>query len=173
MLISVRNKVNQLNIYIYIYPLCLEPRLTPLCTLFYLGLFTFNWRTTTSHLYCVGVCHILILTSHFCCLVAQLCPTLGDPTSAWLLCPSLSSSLLKLMSVELVMLTNRLILCLPSPLAFNLSQYQDLFQWVSSSHQVAKAMNVPSLVNLPLTPLNILSGLSRLILTALWSKNCY
>ena len=26
----------------------------------------------------------------------------------------------------------------PSPLAFNLSQHQGLFQWVSSSHQVAK-----------------------------------
>ena len=26
----------------------------------------------------------------------------------------------------------------PSPLAFNLSQYQGLFQWVSSSHQVPK-----------------------------------
>ena len=29
-------------------------------------------------------------------------------------------------------------LSFPSPPAFNLSQYQDLFQWVSSSHQVAK-----------------------------------
>ena len=28
----------------------------------------------------------------------------------------------------------------PSPLAFNLSQYQGLFQWVSSLHQVAKVL---------------------------------
>ena len=28
----------------------------------------------------------------------------------------------------------------PSPLAFNLSQHQGIFQWVSSSHQVAKAL---------------------------------
>ena len=28
----------------------------------------------------------------------------------------------------------------PSPPAFNLSQHQDLFQWVSSSHQVAKVL---------------------------------
>ena len=28
----------------------------------------------------------------------------------------------------------------PSPLAFNLSQHQGLFQWVSSSHQVAKVL---------------------------------
>ena len=28
----------------------------------------------------------------------------------------------------------------PSPLAFNVSQHQGLFQWVSSSHQVAKGL---------------------------------
>ena len=28
----------------------------------------------------------------------------------------------------------------PSPSAFNLSQHQDLFQWVNSSHQVAKVL---------------------------------
>ena len=30
----------------------------------------------------------------------------------------------------------------PSPPAFNLSQHQDLFQWVSSSHQVAKVLEL-------------------------------
>ena len=30
----------------------------------------------------------------------------------------------------------------PSPPAFNLSQHQDLFQWVSSSHQVAKILEL-------------------------------
>ena len=30
----------------------------------------------------------------------------------------------------------------PSPLAFNLSQHQGLFQWVSSSHQVAKLLEL-------------------------------
>ena len=34
------------------------------------------------------------------------------------------------------------ILPLPSPLAFNLSQHQGLFQWVSSSHQVAKVLEL-------------------------------
>ena len=53
-----------------------------------------------------------------------------------------SWSLLKLMSVELVMLSNHLILCPPSPLSFNLSQHQGLFQWVSSSHQVAKVLEL-------------------------------
>ena len=32
----------------------------------------------------------------------------------------------------------------PSPPAFNLSQHQGLFQWVSSSHQVAKVLEYPN-----------------------------
>ena len=52
-----------------------------------------------------------------------------------------SRSLLKLMFIESVTPSNCLILChLPSPPAFNLSQHQGLFQWVSSSHQVAKVL---------------------------------
>ena len=43
-----------------------------------------------------------------------------------------SRSLLRLMSPELVMLSNYHILCKPpSPFAFDLSQHQDLFQWVT------------------------------------------
>ena len=49
-----------------------------------------------------------------------------------------SRSLLKLMSIESVMPSNHLDLCCPILLsAFNLSQHQGLFQWVSSTHQVA------------------------------------
>ena len=36
--------------------------------------------------------------------------------------------------------SNHLILSSPSPPALNLSQHQGLFQWVSSSHQVAKVL---------------------------------
>ena len=49
-----------------------------------------------------------------------------------------SQSLLKFMSIELVMLSNPLSLCCSSSLAFNLSQHQGLFQWVSSSHLVKR-----------------------------------
>ena len=49
-----------------------------------------------------------------------------------------SQSLPKLMSIESVMPSNHLfLLSSPSP-AFNPSQHQGLFKWVSSSHQVAK-----------------------------------
>ena len=55
---------------------------------------------------------------------------------------TISRSLLKFMSVESVMLFNHLIFCLPPSLAFNLSQYENLFQWVGTSHQVAKVLEL-------------------------------
>ena len=53
-------------------------------------------------------------------------------TSSW--------SLLKLTSIELVMPPNHLILCVPFSSCLQSSQHQDLFKWVSSSHQVAKVL---------------------------------
>ena len=51
-----------------------------------------------------------------------------------------SQSLLKFMSIQSVMPSNNLILSSSSPPTFNLCQHQGLFQWVSSSHQVAKVL---------------------------------
>ena len=51
-----------------------------------------------------------------------------------------SQSLLKLMSIELVMPSNHHPLSSPFPPAFSLSQHQGLFRWVSSSHLVAKVL---------------------------------
>ena len=51
----------------------------------------------------------------------------------------------KPMSIESVMPSSHLILCLllsPSPPTFSLSQHQGLFQWVSSSHQMAKVLEL-------------------------------
>ena len=53
-----------------------------------------------------------------------------------------SWSLLKLMSIESVMPSNHLILLSPSPPVFNLSKHQGIFQWVSSSHQVARVLEL-------------------------------
>ena len=53
-----------------------------------------------------------------------------------------SQSLLRLLSVESVMPSNHLILSSPSPPTFNHSQHQGLFQWVSSSHRVAKVLEL-------------------------------
>ena len=49
-----------------------------------------------------------------------------------------SRSLLKLLSTDAIQPSHPL--SSPSPPAFNLSQHQGLFQWVSSSHQVAKVL---------------------------------
>ena len=51
-----------------------------------------------------------------------------------------SWSSLRLMSIELVMPSNHLILCHPLLLLPYLSQDQGLFQWNSSSHEVAKVL---------------------------------
>ena len=55
---------------------------------------------------------------------------------------TISRSLRKLMPVELVMLQPSCPLSSPSPPPFGLSQHQGLCQWVSSSHQVAKALEL-------------------------------
>ena len=51
-----------------------------------------------------------------------------------------SRSLLKLMSIEFVMPSHPL--SSPSSHAFNPSQHQGIFQWVSSSYQVAKVLEL-------------------------------
>ena len=58
---------------------------------------------------------------------------------------TISQSLLKLMSIRLVMPSNHFIhpLTSPSPPASNLFQHQVLFQWLSSSHLLAKKLQLP------------------------------
>ena len=53
---------------------------------------------------------------------------------------SISQSLLKLMSIELVMPSNHLILCRPLLLLPSIFSSIRIFQWVSSLHQVAKVL---------------------------------
>ena len=63
-------------------------------------------------------------------------------------------SLLKLISIELVMPSNHLILCRPLLLLPSIfSHHQSLFHWVSSSHQVAKVFPVSALASF--LPVNI------------------
>ena len=77
--------------------------------------------------------------------VAQWCPLFVTPGTAAReasLYITNSQSLLKLTSIELVdaIQPSHPLSC-PSP-AFNLSQHQDLLQWVGSSHQVVKVMEL-------------------------------
>ena len=54
---------------------------------------------------------------------------------------TISWSLPKLMSIEYVMPSSHFILCHSLP-ALSLSQHQSLFQWINSSHQVAKVLEL-------------------------------
>ena len=66
-----------------------------------------------------------------------------DCNSPGLLFLTISWSLLKLTSIESVMLSNQSRPLLPpSPPALNLSQHQGLFQWVGSLHQVAELLDL-------------------------------
>ena len=75
------------------------------------------------------------------CSVVTLCnPTAAAQQAS--LSFTISWSLLKLMPIELVRPSNHLILCHWWPLALSLSQHQELFQWVSSSHKEAKVLEL-------------------------------
>ena len=89
-----------------------------------------------------------------------MCPTLYDPMdcSIWGF-PVLrqSRSFLKFMSIRVNdAIQPSHLLSSPSASAFNLSQHQSLFQWVSSSHQVAKVLE---LQRFSVSPYNEYSGL--------------
>ena len=77
-----------------------------------------------------------------CCSVAQLCLTLCDPMDC--ITPGFPAlhHLLELAQTHVHWVGNAIqpshLPSSPSPPAFNLSQHQGLFQWVSSLHQVAK-----------------------------------
>ena len=82
------------------------------------------------------VVQLLSCVQLFATLWTAACQASLSFTSSW--------SLLKLMSIELVMPSNHLILCHSSASlpALYLSQHQGLFQWVGSSHQVAKILEL-------------------------------
>ena len=77
-----------------------------------------------------------------CCLVAKSCPTLCNcmNCSMWGFC--ILHYLQEFAQTYISWIDDAIQpfhpLLFPSPPAFNLSQHQSLFQWVSSSHQVTK-----------------------------------
>ena len=80
-----------------------------------------------------------------CCSVAKSCPTLWPHglQHKRLPCPSLLPKFAQILVhwVDDGIQSSHPLLP-TSPLAFNLSQYQGLFQWVGSSHQVAKVLEL-------------------------------
>ena len=76
--------------------------------------------------------------------VAQLCLTLHDPMDCRMPGLPVHHQLLEFTQTQVHWVGDAIqpshLLLSPSPPAFNLSQHQGLFQWVSSSYQVAKVL---------------------------------
>ena len=81
-----------------------------------------------------------------CCSVTKSCPTLCDPMDCTIPGFSVLHHLPKLAQAHVHWVGVAIQPSHPrsscSPPAFNLSQYQGLFQWVHSSHQVAKILEL-------------------------------
>ena len=91
-------------------------------------------------------CHIMVILSFFLVVlnsVAQSCPTLCDPVDYSMSGFPVCQQLLRLAQTHVHQVSDAIHpshpLLSPSSPAFNLSQNQGLFQWVSSLYQVAKA----------------------------------
>ena len=86
--------------------------------------------------------HLGILTQNQFSLVAQLCPILCDPMDCSTPGFPVHHQFPELTQTHVHRVGDAIQpshpLSCPSPPTFNLSQYHGLFQWVSSSHQVAK-----------------------------------
>ena len=87
---------------------------------------------------------LCMLMNFCCCSVAQSCPTLCDPMDCKApLSLTISRSLLKLMSIESVMPSRHLILCYPLLLLPSVfPSIRVFFQWIGSSHQMAKVLEL-------------------------------
>ena len=89
--------------------------------------------------------HVRVIWVHFSS-VAQLCPTLCNPMDWRTPGFPVHHQLLELAQTHVRRVSDAIQpphpLSSPSPPAFNLSQHQDLFQWVSSSHEVAKVLEL-------------------------------
>ena len=78
--------------------------------------------------------------------VAQSCPTLCDPMDCNMPGLPIHHQLLEFTQTHIHWVGDAIqpshLLSSPSPLALNLSLHQGLFQWVRSSHQVAKVLEL-------------------------------
>ena len=76
--------------------------------------------------------------------LTQLCPTLSDPMDCRMPGLPVHHQFLEFTQTHVLWIGDAIQpshpLSFPSPLFFNLFQYQDLFQWVSSYHQMAKVL---------------------------------
>ena len=93
-----------------------------------------------------SLAYLQVSWARCCCSVAKSCPTLCEPMDCSMpgfpvlhQLPELAQTHVHWVS-DAIQLSHPL--SSPSPPALNLSQHQSLFQWVSSSHQVAKVLEL-------------------------------
>ena len=100
-------------------------------------LFVFSWRACNENSVWVSFC---------CCLVTKSCLTLSDPMGCSTPVFPVHQQLPELAQTHVHRVSDAIQpfhpLSLHSPSAFNLSQSQGLYQWVSSSHQMAKVLKL-------------------------------
>ena len=116
-----------------------------------------------SVLICIKVYSFYLLQWNYlyhycCCSVTKSCPTLCDPMNCStpgfpVLCYLLEFAQTHVHRVGDAFQPSHPLLS-PSPPAFSLSQHQGLFQWFSSSHQVAKVLEL-QVQSAPVLPMNI------------------
>ena len=96
--------------------------------------------------------------------VTQLCPTLHNPVDYSTPCLPVHHQLPELTQTHVHWVSDAIQpshpLSSPSPPAFNLSQPQGLFKWVSSSHQIAKVLVSASATILPMNIQDWFPGLT-------------
>ena len=96
-----------------------------------------DWTTTVKHIHYVFHYRSVQFSS-----VTHSCPTLCNPMDCSTPGFPVHHQFLELAQTHVHRVGDAIQPCLlsPSPPAFNSSQHQGLFQWVSSSHQVAKVL---------------------------------
>ena len=106
------------------------------------------WLVSIEWLFPMKRLHVTIMRGHpmnVSVQFTQLCPTLCNPMDCSTSGFPASHQLPELTQTHVHQVTNAIQpshpSLSPSP-AFNLSQHQGLFQWVSSSHQVAKVLEL-------------------------------
>ena len=104
---------------------------------------------------CGGLCHISVPISHHFSSVAELCPTLCNPMNCSMPGLPVHHQLPEFTQTHVHQVGDAIRpsypLSSPSPPAPNPSQHQDLFQWVSSSHEVIIVYLSSSSVAFPLS----------------------
>jgi len=114
-------------------------------TLFLFLIWLVKWETATfrgQNFWMACVLQLYYLCSHQIRSVAQSCPTLCDPMNRSTPGLPVHHQLPKFTETHIHQVSDAIQpshpLSFPSPLAPNPSQHQSLFQWVNSSHEVAK-----------------------------------